>query len=381
MILSKPQRILWIPGLWLLVYLPVQWQAAGQPDSANISDYSTQQPPGPSFPLASISFTLFENDSIADIQTELGRNLATIPLIEGPELHTTSLFEKDHCYLLLENKEIAGQGWDTLRQVQFWRQIMRLKNDTALISLPGSRRILGGLAWKEWREWDEIRQNKFKDSIRMAFALDTTQSILITFGKRHYYLFDRTIPTIEQGINVFEQSGVDPWYAQAILLIESPGQLARSPVGAYGSFQLMETVAREQGLIVNDSVDEREDFHKAAWGASRLLATRCIPQARRMMQKWQLPYEETDIWFRLIVLHIYHAGAGNVAGVLNQISPVEGGLPLIEKLWKTEYGGFKNASQNYSQLALASLLELEQTVQKYRDTVCFQRHPYVLAGP
>ena len=67
----------------------------------------------------------------------------------------------------------------------------------------------------------------------------------------------------EKGIKVFESSGVDPWYAQAILLIESPGQMKKSRDGAYGPFQLMPKVARAQGLTVNRYTDEREDFDRA----------------------------------------------------------------------------------------------------------------------
>ncbi|MEL7340964.1 MAG: transglycosylase SLT domain-containing protein, partial [Bacteroidota bacterium] len=237
-------------------------------------------------------------------------------------------------------------------------------------------RILGGINWKQWSQLDEEQQISFKDSLQRVHVLDSTEQLMITFDKSHYYHFDRVIPTLARGISAFEQVGVDPWYAQAILLIESPGQLALSPVGAYGSFQLMESVAREHGLIVNDSIDERADFFKAATAAAGLLGRRCIPQARGIVQKWNLPLDEKNLWFRLLVLHIYHAGAGNVRGAVDQIAPEMYGPPLLERLWRTEYGGFKNASQNYSQIALASLLELDQIVKQNADTVCFDRKVY-----
>ena len=66
---------------------------------------------------------------------------------------------------------------------------------------------------------------------------------------------------------LFENNGVDPWYAQAILLIESPAQLKKSVVGAYGAFQLMPSVARSHGIIVNKKIDERKDFNKSAFAA------------------------------------------------------------------------------------------------------------------
>jgi tetratricopeptide (TPR) repeat protein len=75
------------------------------------------------------------------------------------------------------------------------------------------------------------------------------------------------------------------------------------------------------------------------------------------------------LWFRLLVLHAYHAGAGNVAGVIRKINPCEGGMQLIQTVWQTTYGGFKNASQNYSQLALAAFCNFDQMVMQPTDSV------------
>jgi hypothetical protein len=68
-------------------------------------------------------------------------------------------------------------------------------------------------------------------------------------------------------------------------------------------------------------------------------------------------------------MHSYHAGAGNVACALNKINPKTGGQELIIKLWKTEACGFKNESQNYSQLALAALLNFQDLIDAEGDTV------------
>jgi len=41
-----------------------------------------------------------------------------------------------------------------------------------------------------------------------------------------------------------------------------------------------------------------------------------------------------------------------------------GNMNLIKQLWLTNAGGFQNASQNYSQVALASLFELENYLSR-----------------
>ena len=37
-------------------------------------------------------------------------------------------------------------------------------------------------------------------------------------------------------------------------------------------------------------------------------------------------------------------------------------MQLIQTVWQTTYGGFKNASQNYSQLALAAYCNFNQMI-------------------
>ncbi len=150
-------------------------------------------------------------------------------------------------------------------------------------------------------------------------------------------------------------------------MIESPGKLAYSNAGAYGSFQLMKSVARRHGLRVDKYVDERKDFDKSAYGSAHLLRTSCIPEAKRILKKFNINVTksmEYSLWFRLLVLHNYHAGAGNVDRVLTHVvKPNCGCKSIITKIWHAEYGGFKNASQNYSQLALASLLVLDEFIK------------------
>ncbi|MEM6344300.1 MAG: transglycosylase SLT domain-containing protein [Bacteroidota bacterium] len=374
MILRLGQRLIWIVGIWLVIFLPIQLltserkNTTKQIDTKQLDELLAE---------AAISITVFNNDSLAELSSYLPKGIKLDHIPKSAFTRTSQrVFSPGVCYTLLEDPSLYQQRWDTMNQVRFWRTIMRLPNDTALITATPSRRVLGGINWKQWNELSEEGQISFKDSLERVHVLDSTEQLMITFGKSHYYHFDRVIPTLARGIQAFEKAGVDPWYAQAILLIESPGQLALSPVGAYGSFQLMESVAREHGLIVNDTLDERADFFKAAWAAASLLRTRCIPQARNIVQRWELPPNEKDLWFRLLVLHIYHAGAGNVGGAINQMQPDMYGPPLLERLWRTEYGGFKNASQNYSQIALASLLELDQIVKQNADTVCFDRKAY-----
>lgn len=248
---------------------------------------------------------------------------------------------------------------DTLPQVRFWRNIMNMHEDTAFLCVANSRCIVQKISVKDWNCKSDSAKKFYKDSVRTALNLDTASRILLTAGKKYFYDFSKTSVNFDRGIRCFIQNDVDPWYAQAILLIESPNKLQKSNAGAYGSFQLMKDVARMYGLKVNKSIDERADFERSAYAASSLLKYICIPRARRMLDSLHISgYNEDQLWFRLLVMHIYHAGAYNVQKALFSFCPTEGNMDLIFTLWRTQTGRFKSASQNYSQLVLAAMLEM-----------------------
>ena len=317
-----------------------------------------------------VEIRVFDNDSLADYRVN-GRQF-TPPELDSmwaPQ-YTVSVSSEDFfsCIQVLFDSLIYTERWDTLSQPRFWRQIMTLDKGTCLVSRARTREVIDTLAIWEWEAMGEAGKARYRDSLSQALGFH--DHIYVTAGKNHYYQFDRVLPTIGKALQVFQAEGVDPWYAQAILLIESPGALHRSPVGAYGSFQLMEEVALEQGLVVNDSIDEREDFAKAAGAAARHIEQRCVRPIRNYLRRYDLAFRETDVWFRLLVLHAYHAGPGNVSAVLEKIQPQRGGIDLMQKVWTTEAGGFKNASQNYSQLALASMLQVDYLMGSLPDTIC-----------
>jgi hypothetical protein len=252
---------------------------------------------------------------------------------------------------------------DTVPQVKFWRNIMNLHQDSALICIANNRCIIEKVSVKDWNQKSDSAKKYYKDSIRCAMNIDTNSRILLTSGKKFFYDFDKTSLNFEKGIHCFIENGVDPWYAQAILLIESPNKLQKSNVGAYGSFQLMKDVARMYGLKVNKSVDERADFDRSAYAASSLIKTICIPRTRIMLDSMKITnYSEEELWFRLLVMHVYHAGAYNVQKALYSFAPKEGNMDLIYTLWQTQAGRFKSSSQNYSQLVLAAMLEMDERI-------------------
>lgn len=262
--------------------------------------------------------------------------------------------------LIIHPKIIYKDNWHTLPQTLFWKQIITLSPDSCLLNVACNRKVLHKVSYHDWMKKTENQKEFFKDSLKLVHSLSAVEKINVTTGKNDFYKIKEVSPNITKGIQLFQKYGVDPWYAEAILLIESPAQLKKSESGAYGAFQLMPSVARNYGLIVNRSIDERENFERSAFGAAQLISRSCIPSVKSILLAHRIPYNETDLWFRLLVMHVYHAGATNVRAVINKIQPTHGGQELIKQIWSTTAGSFGNSSQNYSQVALATQLLLHE---------------------
>lgn len=282
---------------------------------------------------------------------------------------TRSIHKVENCYRSVNDMRfiydsvLYSEGWHTLPQTRFWQHIMILTPDSAIVNVAESRQMLDRISIKDWNKLSDQQQTTYRDNLRCKYKIADSTAIFVTIGKKNFYEFQKVIPAISKSIDIFEANGVDPWYAQAILLIESPGKTnTKSIVGANGPFQLMKSVARAQGLKVNKTIDERTNIERSAYAASRLLSRICIPKVCAMLDSAQISYNQNDLWFRLLVLHAYHAGAGNVKGVIKKINPCEGGMELMQTVWKTTYKGFKNSSQNYSQLALAAFCSFHHII-------------------
>lgn len=291
---------------------------------------------------------------------------------------TTTVFSQsknwDDELSLVNNKELYGvivstnkiveDKWSELPQTKFWAAIMRLAPDSCIVNIASSRTIVERKSSKDWNRMSDEQKNHYRDSIRLVYQLDSTDKIYVTTGKNDFYRFKEVYPSLTKGILAFEQNNVDPWYAQAILLIESPAQIRKSSAGAYGPFQLMPGVARMYGLTVGKYLDERSDFNRSAYAASALLKNVCIPSAKKILEDHSYSYNESDWWFRLFVMHVYHAGAGNVRAVVDKIGTLNNGKELIQQMWQTKAASFGNNSQNYTQLALAAQYIIHEMTNK-----------------
>jgi len=261
---------------------------------------------------------------------------------------------------------VHDQGWDTMAEVNFWRRIITLEKDSSMANIYASRRLLHPVSRAVVDSLERIGHlDTLRRELCLMYQLPVDTRIKFTGGKKWFYEFSGVKNKLKRAIKLFDSFHVDPFYAQSVLLIESPGtNKAKSIAGAYGQFQLMPFVARQYGLRVDKYLDERENFDRSAYAAARLFNEICIPYARRWCNTYGFAVDESALWFKLLVLHCYNAGATTVKNAMQVVPNSYQGNALIHQLWHTNYGRFQSEAQNYSQIALACYLEYENSIQK-----------------
>jgi hypothetical protein len=295
--------------------------------------------------------------------------LKVLALIITAFIINSGFVDTDIAYPLTKDNSMSVikiLGCDTMPQVKFWQRIMNLHQDSCIINIHHNRTVLATMHTSAWDNIERSKKLSIADSLRRLRAIKDTSRVVGTIGKSFFYLFEKVADKVPLGMKAFEDNEVDGWYAKSILLIESPNQLQKSNVGAYGAFQLMPGVARMYGLKVNKKKDERANFNRSAYAASMLLKTICIPKTKQLLDTLHIAYTEDELWFKLLVMHTYHAGIGNVKAALYAMPAGLQGMPLIYKLWNTNARGFQGASQNYSQLILAAYLEYDRRVDNVK---------------
>ena len=254
---------------------------------------------------------------------------------------------------------------DTLRAIRFWRRVMNLSGDSSLGYTLPERRLLALQKTSRLPHAQTDLYTCYKDSLKQCFCLDTQTKIVFRSGLKDFYNFYSISKYLDSSIREFLNQDVNPWYAQTILMIESPNRHQHSIAGAYGPFQLMPDVARKFGLHVSAQRDDRTNISLAAEACAKLLKQIAIPNSIKILEShgYRITQEiQEALWFKLFVLHVYHAGAFNVSQAMETACPEEPGMNLIFKLWQTRAGKFQNASQNYSQLAIAAWYELDRHI-------------------
>ncbi len=257
---------------------------------------------------------------------------------------------------------VVNEGWDTMPEIIFWRRIVSLPKDSSVANVYASRKLLKNFS-RSFIDSLEVagKLEVLRNELALEYKIPAGQRIMFTSGRKWFYNFANVQDKIGRGMQVFDSLGVDPFYAQTVLLIESPGSnKQKSIAGAYGHFQIMPFNARKYGLRIDNYVDERENFDRSAYVSAMLFKETFIPLAKRWCNELGFNADENALWFKLLVMHCYNAGPYGVKSAMQQVPNYYQGNKLIHRLWHTTAKYFPSEAQNYSQLAVACYLEFEK---------------------
>ncbi|MFM8759739.1 MAG: hypothetical protein ACKODS_09395, partial [Methylophilaceae bacterium] len=91
---------------------------------------------------------------------------------------------------------IVLEGWDSLAQPKFWKQIMCLSPDSCIINVARSRTPLQIACYRTWCTQSELEKTIVKNRLREENELNYGDELFVTNGKREFYEHRKSIPTI-----------------------------------------------------------------------------------------------------------------------------------------------------------------------------------------
>jgi hypothetical protein len=262
----------------------------------------------------------------------------------------------------LQIPNVCNEGWDTLPEIKFWRRIVSLNKDSSAANYYEKRTLLRNFSKRVIDSIENLGNlDILREELRKEYNLPAGCRVMFTSGRSWFYNFKPVQLKIGRAMDIFDSLGVDPFYAQTVLLIESPASAKqKSFAGAYGHFQIMPNNARKYGLRVDKYIDERENFDRSAYVSAMLFRETFIPYAKIWCQQFGFTADENALWFKLLVMHCYNAGPYGVKTALQNVPNYYQNNALIRQLWHTTGTYFPSEAQNYSQLALACYLEFEK---------------------
>src|SRR5262245_36217295 len=83
----------------------------------------------------------------------------------------------------LHDPALYSQGWDTLGQTVFWREVINMTGDTCIVNVPSCRKQLQKVCRNEWMDLTESEKKFIKDSLSCVNKLDSNSTLFVTAGK------------------------------------------------------------------------------------------------------------------------------------------------------------------------------------------------------
>ncbi|MBK9638490.1 MAG: hypothetical protein IPO63_12015 [Bacteroidetes bacterium] len=85
---------------------------------------------------------------------------------------------------LVNNHQLFTEGWDTLAQPIFWKQIICLSPDSCIINVANSRTPLVVSNYRNWLSQSEQEKTIYKNRLKQDYCVDYSSDLYVTNGKK-----------------------------------------------------------------------------------------------------------------------------------------------------------------------------------------------------
>ena len=98
--------------------------------------------------------------------------------------------------------------------------MMQVGPDWSVVYAPSSRKILNRIPTVIWKKFNRYQRYQHLQEFSKQHCVEG--NLFVAQGKSNFYRFHEVLPEMKSVIATFNRYGVDPWYAQSVLMIESP---------------------------------------------------------------------------------------------------------------------------------------------------------------
>jgi hypothetical protein len=96
----------------------------------------------------------------------------------------------------LRDPSFFAQGWHTLPQVSFWKQVINMSGDSCIVNIASCRKPVGRVSREVWMGQTESEKVCYKDSVCTSHCLEPGSAIFVTAGKGEFYEVKKTLPVV-----------------------------------------------------------------------------------------------------------------------------------------------------------------------------------------
>ncbi|HQV00136.1 MAG TPA: hypothetical protein PLO59_03195, partial [Bacteroidia bacterium] len=98
----------------------------------------------------------------------------------------------------VNNAALFNEGWDTLGQAKFWKQIIHLNPDSSIINVAQTRQTIETISAQKWMQQTEDEKTLAKAWVCQMNNLDSGTCLYVSIGRKDFFEHRKSLATIDK---------------------------------------------------------------------------------------------------------------------------------------------------------------------------------------